>query len=759
MTGTLDRPILNPDNIPAVLKDWENWVLWAYEERNGELAKIPKNPNTGGNAMANVPDTWGTFQKALTYYQTHSNNGIRGLGFQLGDRMTAFVGVDLDHCRSKETGIIEPWAKRIVNKLNSYTEITPSNEGLRIFIMGRLPDAGRKKGNFECYDSGRFLTITGDHLEGTPLTIEGRWDEIEEVHREIFGGPQKEITTTNKVAQPVNLEDAELLNKARAAKNGADFSRLFEGDWSAYPSHSEADMALCSLLAFWTGNDADRINRLFRQSGLMRLKWDQRHHANGATYGQETIRRAIETNHEVYKGPKTGLHIIETARTEPEPVSLLEFNLTDAGNAECFNALYGNEYIFTNENRTWFHFDGVRWTPDEQVILRVLETGRMRARQGLEIEDLEKKKAYLKWCLRSESKNNLTAALSIAESMRPGSVTAFDKAPLILCVANGAVDLTTGELFNPDKTLWLSKSTNVPYDPQAQCPRWMQFLPEIFNDDWDLIDFVQKAVGYTLTGHTIEQVLFFLYGTGANGKSVFLSIIGDLLGDYGLTTPASTWKDNPYHDSIPNDIARMNGARFVKSIEVKEGTRLNEERVKALTGGDKVTARFLHNEFFEFLPVCKFWISVNHKPVIQGTDEAIWRRIRLIPFEAYFPKDKRDEHLTDRLRAELPGILLWAVQGCLKWQREGLNPPAKVQQSTDSYREESDLIAQFIQEKTVRTETGKVKGGDLYKAYEAWCKEQGEYCIKGTTFGKRLQEKGYQKKKEGNVFYRGLELL
>lgn len=441
------------------------------------------------------------------------------------------------------------------------------------------------------------------------------------------------------------------------------------------------------------------------------------------------------------------------------PALLLSFNLTDAGNAECFNRLYGQEYAFTRENRTWFHFDGVRWAPDEQVVLRMLDTVRMRARQSLEIEDLEKKKAYLKWCLSSESKIKLMAALSIAEAMHPQSVTSFDRDPLILCVANGAVDLTTGGLFKPDKNLWLSKSTNIPYDPNAQCPRWTQFLSEIFNEDHDLIGFVQKAVGYTLTGHTIEQVLFFLYGTGANGKSVFLSIVGDLLGEYALTTPASTWKDNPYHEGIPNDIARMSGARFVKSIEVKEGTRLNEERVKALTGGDKVTARFLHNEFFEFTPVCKFWISVNHKPVIQGTDEAIWRRIRLIPFEAYFPKEKRDEHLTDKLRAELPGILSWAVKGCLRWQQEGLKPPAKVQQSTDSYREESDLIAQFLEEKTTRSETGKVKGGDLYKAYETWCKEQGEYCISGKTFGKRLQEKGLQKKKTDCVYYRGLELL
>lgn len=760
---------VDPQRIPANLKGWNNWVTWSYENRDGKLTKVPKNPFTGGNSMSNNSSTWGPFDVAFEHYRAQQHRGVHGIGFQLGDKATAFIGVDLDHCRDKETGDIAPWAQEIVNKLSSYSEITPSGEGLRIFIIGLLPARGRKKGNFECYDSGRFLTVTGNHLSGTPFTIEGRYKQIEEIHRQIFGEGQAECNGDTEIKPSMGLQDDELISKARNAANGALFVALFDrGDISKYQSQSEADMALCGILNFWCGNDPERIDRLFRQSALHRGKWDIKHHADGSTYGQETIRRAIGANRETYSGQRhedpsdrnsdrTGPSV-EVISSEAHRRIHLGFNLTDAGNAESFKELFGNEYIFGKETSAWFHFDGIRWVEDQQVVLKMLETVRMRAKQSLDIEDPEKKKAYMKWCLSSESRIKLTAALSIAEAMLPLSVTSFDCDPLILCVSNGAINLKTGELFIPTRELWLSRTTSIQYDRRAECPRWLQFLMEIFNGDRNLIDFVQKTVGYSLTGSTIEQVLFILFGTGANGKSVFLSIIGELLGDYALATPASTWKDNPYHDGIPNDIARMAGARFVKSIEVKEGTRLNEERVKALTGGDQVTARFLHNEFFEFTPVCKFWISVNHKPIVQGTDEAIWRRIRLIPFEAYFPPEKRDEHLIDKLRAELPGILSWAVTGCLKWQREGLRPAEKVQQWTDSYREESDLIAQFLQEKTERTETGKVKASDLYKAYEAWCKEQGEYCVKNITFGKRLQEKGFQKKKEGNVYYRGLEV-
>jgi len=402
--------------------------------------------------------------------------------------------------------------------------------------------------------------------------------------------------------------------------------------------------------------------------------------------------------------------------------------------------------------------DGIKWAADDKITLKMLETVRRRGRQAMtELADLESRKSAVKWSLSSESKMKLAASLSIAESMLFQKINSFDRDPLLLCCANGVVDLRTGDLRVSKKDDYLRKTTNVVYDLKARCDRFIQFLNEIFDGNGDLIDFIQKAVGYSLTGLTSEQVIFILFGTGANGKSVFLNLLEFLFADYGLTTPASTFKDTPY-DGIPNDVARMAQVRMVKSVEVKEGTRLNEERIKALTGGDRVTARFLHHEFFDFTPICKFWLAVNHKPVIVGTDEAIWRRIRLIPFEVFFPEKSRDPILLEKLKTELPGILNWAIEGCLRWQAEGLSPVGKVKDATSAYREESDLIGQFLGERTIRDVGAKTLFSEIYAAYETWCQSNAEVPIKGKTFGKRLIEKGFERKKTDQVRYCGLRL-
>ena len=305
MTTSTPRPLpVKPENIPESLKNYPNFVCWGYEWRKGKWTKVPKNPRTGGNAMADNPGTWGPFDMTLDYYRAHSNNGIAGIGFQLGDKLTPCVAWDFDHCRDPETGNIDPEVMKKVHKLNSYTEVSPSGKGLRVFAIGVLPESGRKKGNVECYDSGKYLTLTGHHLEETPTTIEARYDEIEDIHGEVFGNQERNKESTGqRAAQPVDLEDEELLKKARAAKNGASFSKLFDdGDISTCENdHSVADMALCCDLAFWFGNDPVRMDRAFRQSALMRSKFDEPHYSDGTTYGQMTIRRAIEQNKETYR--------------------------------------------------------------------------------------------------------------------------------------------------------------------------------------------------------------------------------------------------------------------------------------------------------------------------------------------------------------------------------------------------------------------------------------------------------------------------
>jgi putative DNA primase/helicase len=281
--------------IPAELRAISQWVNWKLEERpdrnTGEikLTKIPYQPH-GPKAESDNPDTWSTFEAVLAAYQA---GGFSGIGFVL-TKDIGIVGVDLDHCRNPETGVIEAWAQRIVDRLNSYTEITPSNEGLRIFIRAKLPPKDRKIGNFECYDSGRYLTVTGNHLPGTPTTIECRQQEMDAVHAEVF--PERNQRQPQgaalKPAVPVDLNDETLLQRAFSSKHGDELRRLYSGDISNYPSHSEADLGLCNRLAFWTGADPERIDRLFRASGLYRPKWDEKRGA--LTYGQMAIAKALE---------------------------------------------------------------------------------------------------------------------------------------------------------------------------------------------------------------------------------------------------------------------------------------------------------------------------------------------------------------------------------------------------------------------------------------------------------------------------------
>jgi putative DNA primase/helicase len=286
------------------------------------------------------------------------------------------------------------------------------------------------------------------------------------------------------------------------------------------------------------------------------------------------------------------------------------------------------------------------------------------------------------------------------------------------------------------------------------------FLDQVFDADWDLIKFVQRAVGYSLTGDTSERVLFILQGDGANGKTTFLETLRALLGDYAARTPAETLLANRL-DAIPNDVARLMGARFVTASETGEGVQLAEARVKELTGRDRLVARFLHHEWFEFCPEFKLWLATNHKPVIRGTDKAIWDRIRLVPFDVRIPKVKRDPHLLEKLWAERRGILRWAVKGCLEWQREGVGDSAAVKDATSEYQAEMDTFARFLAERCILDPDAWVPSSRLWSAYLWWVEDRDRrWPVGRKEFARRLQARGCtaDKGKKGIRIWRGIAL-
>ncbi|MFC4360303.1 hypothetical protein ACFO0N_20345 [Halobium salinum] len=287
----IDRGVL-----PTALVERDQWVCWNEQTRDGKPTKIPITPRTGGFASSTDRDTWTDFETAVEYAQ---NDEADGLGFVFTDN-DPFVGVDLDDCRDPETGHVDDDARDIVNRLDSYTEVSPSGTGFHVLVEGELPEGRNRTGSVEMYDSARFFTMTGDRVDVTPQTVEARQEALAEVHREYVrkpsmasGEPKQATGTTKSPTGDVDLTDEELIEKAQTAANGEKFDRLWGGDIHGYESQSEADMALCCLLAFWTGGDPTRVDRLFRESGLIRPKWDEQHFADGATYGERTIERAI----------------------------------------------------------------------------------------------------------------------------------------------------------------------------------------------------------------------------------------------------------------------------------------------------------------------------------------------------------------------------------------------------------------------------------------------------------------------------------
>ncbi|MBU1181372.1 MAG: hypothetical protein KKF00_04255 [Proteobacteria bacterium] len=434
-----------------------------------------------------------------------------------------------------------------------------------------------------------------------------------------------------------------------------------------------------------------------------------------------------------------------------------EEGLTDLGNARRFSRRLGSEVRYCHQRRRWLFYNGVRWEFDEsgEIERRAKDVIRGIYEEASQFGDEDRRKEYARHAIRSESAQKIRAMISLAESEPGISIRQdeFDCNPFLLNVANGTIDLKTGELHphNPDDLI--IKLAPVEFDSAVLCPRWIQFVSEIYECNQSLIDFSRRAIGYSLTGDTREQCLFINHGRGANGKSTMLSIYQKLLGDYAQQTPSETLlvKRMP---GINNDIARLRKSRIVMALEVEEGRRLAESLVKGMTGQDKMVARHLYSEFFEFEPEFKLWIGTNHKPQIRGTDHAIWRRIRLVPFNRIFKDEEQDKELIIKLESELSGILNWAIEGCLQWQRDGLGMPEEIQSAVDEYREESDPLGSFLSDCITTDGEASIKASTLYQKYKEWAEEAGEKIITGTALGRAVVERGIDKTRlsDGNYY-------
>jgi putative DNA primase/helicase len=428
--------------------------------------------------------------------------------------------------------------------------------------------------------------------------------------------------------------------------------------------------------------------------------------------GKESLRKAIDTG----------------AVTRPPEFS-------DEALAVRFAVRHAREWRYVAVFGKWFVYNGVRWRADET--LEVVHLIRKICCDA----SAECRKSGLALSLASAS--TVAAVERLARSDRRLAATAdqWDQDLWALNTPGGVVDLKTGVVRPHHPEDFMTKLAGT--FPDRSCPTttWLKFLDRVCGGNAELIAFLQRMAGYALTGSTAEHALFFLYGTGANGKSTFLNAVTSAFGDYHKISPIETFTASN-SDRHPTDLAGLHGARLVTSVETEEGRRWAESKIKSLTGGDRITARFMRQDYFEFTPIFKLVVAGNHKPGLRNVDEAIRRRFQLVPFTVTIPVEERDESLGEKLKAELPGILSWAILGCLEWQTRGLAPPPVVRDATVAYLEAEDALAAWIEDAGEIDPGAWERSQALYRSWKSWCDGTGEHAGSLKKFSQRLEDRG-----------------
>ena len=753
---------LKPNSIPEELKQVPNWCCYQLiedEARPEKPKKIPKNAKTGGNAQSNNPETWCTYEEAVEGLRKYNFNG---LGFFFSK---PYFGVDIDGISDEidayQHGDTNNIVSEFIHGLQSYAEYSVSGKGIHIICKGELPRGGRRKANVEMYQEGRFFIMTAcpasEYTEVKDCT-----NAIKPLHEKYIGG---ESSKGVKQIQQLEIDDSEIIRLASQSNQGQAFRMLYSGQWQGwYPSQSEADMAFCNMLAFWCGCDHYKMDAIMRSSGLMRDKWDRKQ--SGTTYGVMVLNKAIRECREVYTPQQADDGYSVTIQGTEKPKIQKSYSLDDTGNAEWFLDMFGDELRYNYTNKQWMYYDGRKWCDDTTNRVKayadkfILEMHKQLIKQ-CDPDDSDMLKVIQKHIKSARSSKGKTNLIKEAEHMSPIENKDLDTDLYLFNTPNGVLNMKTGELLQHSADRFISKMSLTEYTDKCDCPLWTEFVETIFAGDRELIRYIQKAVGYSLTGSTAEQVAFFLYGTGGNGKGVFIETIAHIAGSYASNIQADSLmvKGSTASGQANSDIARLIGARFVTSSEPNEGVKLNEGLIKQLTGEDRVTARRLYGNEFEFRPQFKIWLSTNHKPIIRGTDNGIWRRMRLIPFEVQIPEEKQDKNLKHKLLKETPGILAWAVEGFLMYLKEGLAVPASIKKATAEYRNEMDVVTAFLENCTRNNEDAEIPASELYKAYTDWANTNNEYVMSNRKFGVEISKKYEKFRKSTGQVYFGIELI
>lgn len=755
-------------NIPAPLKNLNNWVLWKLEGQTDTFkgTKIPYNPKLPyTKASTTDSKTWESFGYALTAASLH---GMSGIGYVFTEEQ-GIIAIDIDDV-VQGTGIEEK-AKKALDLFTgkTYIEKSQSGKGFHILCRGKMPEEKIK--DIEVYNSGRYFAITG-MLFGNCIEINNCQNELDQLYtlyaKEKNKFPTPIITTSTSWIDALNLrvEDIGYPDKPTDCGNGEiRGSHPFHGSTTGnnYAINTQKNTWICRRDGH---NSGGGVLELFAvKEGIIRCE----DAGKGCLEGKwKEVATALK---------KCGYNLPDRVPLKkPQSVTIkrdvCDIHCTDFGNAERFLNKYSNDILYCKLQDSWYIWDTSIGTWSKDNLLKIRECVKdilLNIYHEAEFQQKPEDRSHVaKWAIQCEKPEHINSCINVSQSdprivIHPSK---FDTDKYLFNMKNGTYDLRTHELLPHDKQNYITKIVDYGYDENATCPKFLKFINRIFKsrkDKEQIIEYIQKALGYSLTGEISQQAIFLLYGSGANGKSTLIETQRMVVGDYGTTIDSSSLITKK-NDSVRNDIARLPNIRFVSASENSKGTVLDEELVKKISGGDQITARFLFQEEFQFYPQLKLWWAFNHPPGLNDFTHSLMRRLKLIPFEEVISgKEIIDQSIIlNWHKEELPGIFNWEIEGLKKFQKEGLKDIEAVETAVKEFKEEQDRLHEFLQDicyipgKDGNPEQDVVTSASLLGArFNQWAETNNEKPMSQRKFSMELKERGFKRSHtmKGNVFH------
>ena len=780
-------------NIPQELKANASFCVWRMEKRQGKPTKVPFNPRTGQVARTDDPSTFSDFATAMKAYAMGGTDNMPkwdGIGYRVSEGIGA---IDIDHCIRGDGSLNDVAASVLSFFPDAYFERSPSGAGLRGFF--RLsPDfaydktvyyINNRKHGLEVYLPGatnRFVTVTGNVFRVGTVT---RNDEALQNVLDTFMRRKSRAGAGFKGTPISYFTDEQVIAHASSSASGEKFRALYEGRWEdLYNSQSDADMAFVSMLVFWCGCVEEQIDRIFRSSGLMRDKWDRM--TGDSTYGQITIRNAVATCTEIYRPVATvsadaedefqnldsdtiqeerdrreregytftpDFRCLDTDIPALAPHTNPRYESFQIGNSRMFVDYYRRIILMNDTRNCWYIYDGRVWRPDIHS-LKISDMAKkfhddlLVFANSITSEDTRNRFLKRVDALDQKKYRDIMIKDSGSDSDISVRMEAFDRDKYLFNAHNGTIDLRTMEFRPHTPTDLLTKMTEVDYDPEATCPRWISFMDEVMEGDQDRIRYLQKAIGYAMSGDTRLECMFILYGpTSRNGKGTTMETVLRILGEYGRTAKPEMLSKKGFADSSgpSEDVARLNGARMVNVSEPEKSMVIDASLTKQMTGNNTLTARYLRENSFEFKPQFKLFIDTNHLPQISDMTLFESDRIRIIPFNRHFTAEERDIDLKSFFAepANLSGILNWCLEGFRLYQQEGLVMPGSVEAATKEYRDQSDRLTMFTAQCLKKEAGQELRAQAIYTRYKDWCADNGYKYENAGNFRKKMETAGF----------------